>query len=58
MDKQQQALEQIDEVDVERLDEETLRINFDSDILFAVDSATLSEPSKYSLDEFAQVMRD
>lgn len=58
MDKQQQALEQIDEVDVERLDEETLRINFDSDILFAIDSATLSEPSKYSLDEFAQVMRD
>ena len=38
-------------------DEETLRINFDSDILFAIDSATLSEPSKYNLDEFAQVMR-
>lgn len=58
MDKQQQDLEQIEEVDVERLDEETLRINFDSDILFAVDSATLSESSKWSLDEFAYVMRE
>jgi len=58
MDKQQRELEQIEEVDVERLDEETLRISFDSDILFAVDSAVLSDASKYSLDEFAQVMRD
>jgi outer membrane protein OmpA-like peptidoglycan-associated protein len=58
MDKQQQALEEIEEVDVERLDEETLRVNFDSDILFAVDSATLSAQSMSSLDEFAQVMRE
>lgn len=58
MDKQQQALEEIDDVDVERIDEETLRVNFDSDILFAVDSAVLSEASRYSLDDFAQVMRD
>ena len=58
MDKQQRDLEQIEEIDVERLDEETLRINFDSDILFAVDSATLSNDSMYSLDEFAQVMRE
>jgi outer membrane protein OmpA-like peptidoglycan-associated protein len=58
MDKQQQALEQIEEVEVERLDEETLRVNFDSDILFAVDSAILSADSKYTLDEFANVMRD
>lgn len=58
MDKQQQALEQIEEVEVERLDEETLRVNFDSDILFAVDSAILSGDAKNSLDEFARVMRD
>lgn len=58
MDKQQQALEEIDQVNVERLDEETLRVNFDSDILFAVDSATLSPQSMYSLDEFAAVMRE
>jgi len=58
MDKQQQALEDIEDVNVERLDEETLRVNFDSDILFAVDSAILSQQSKASLDDFAQVMRD
>ena len=58
MDKQQEALEEIEEVDVERVDEETLRVNFDSDILFAVDSAILSGDAKYSLDQFAQVMRD
>ncbi|MEJ2402275.1 MAG: OmpA family protein [Xanthomonadales bacterium] len=56
MDKQQQALEEIEEVDVERLDEETLRVNFDSDILFAVDSSVLSADAKYSLDDFAAVM--
>lgn len=58
MDKQQQELEQIEEVDVERIDEETLRVNFESDILFAIDSAMLSENSKYTLDEFAAVMLD
>ena len=58
MDKQQAELEQIEEVDVERIDEETLRVNFESDILFAVDSAVLSADAKYSLDEFAAVMLD
>lgn len=58
MDKQQQKLEEIENVEVERIDEETLRISFESDILFAVDSAVLSSDSKYSLDEFAQVMME
>jgi len=58
MDKQEQALEEIEDVEVERIDEETLRVNFDSDILFAVDSAVLSSQSMASLDEFAQVMRE
>lgn len=58
MDKQQRQLEQIESVDVERVDEETLRVNFDGDILFAVDSSILSEPSKRDLDEFAWVMNE
>jgi outer membrane protein OmpA-like peptidoglycan-associated protein len=58
MDRQQAALEEIESVEVERLDEETLRIHFDSDILFAVDSAVLSEASHHSLDDFSVVMRD
>ncbi len=58
MDKQQKELEQMEEVEVERLDDETLRVNFDSDILFAVDSAVLSQEARGSLDEFAGVMMD
>lgn len=59
MDKQQQALQrELEAAEVERLDEETLRINFDSDILFAVDSATLSSQSKGDLNDFARVMND
>ncbi len=59
MDKQQQKLEkELENAEVERLDEETLRVNFDSDILFAVDSATLSQASMTDLDEFAAVMNE
>lgn len=58
MDRQQRELEQIEEASVERIDEETLRVNFDSDILFAVDSAVLSSNAQLALDDFAQVMRD
>lgn len=58
MDKQQRELEEIETADVERIDEETLRISFDSDILFAVDSSVLSNSSKRSLDEFAMVMQE
>lgn len=58
MDKQQRELEQIEEVDVTRIDEETLQVNFEGDILFAVNSAVLSDSARSSLDEFARVMRD
>lgn len=58
MDKQQRELEQIEGAEVERMDEETLRVSFDSDILFDVDSAVLSEGSKYDLTEFAGVMTE
>lgn len=58
MDKQQQELEEIESAEVERLDEETLRVSFDSDILFGVDSSVLSNSSRDSLDEFATVMQE
>ena len=58
MDKQQQELEEIEGAEVERIDEETLQVHFDSDILFAVDSAVLDAKSRQALDEFAQVMID
>ena len=58
MDKQQRELERIEGVAIERVDEQTLQVHFDSDILYAVDSAILSNDSKYALDDFAQVMND
>ena len=58
MDRQQRELEQIDGAAVERVDEETLRVSFDSDILFPVNSASLSGTARQDLDEFAQVMND
>ena len=58
MDRQQEELETLEGAEVERLDEDTIRVNFDSDILFSVDSAVLSQSSRDELDEFAQVMRE
>jgi outer membrane protein OmpA-like peptidoglycan-associated protein len=59
MDRQQRALEEeMQYAEVERVDEETLRVNFESDILFGIDSATLSAKSKVDLDDFARVMNE
>lgn len=59
MDKQQQALEQeLESAEIERIDEETIRVRFESDILFPVDSSTLSTDARYELDDFAQVMNE
>ena len=58
MDKQQRELEAIEGAEVERVDEQTLRVNFDSDILFDVDSAVLSMAARDELDQFARVMND
>jgi outer membrane protein OmpA-like peptidoglycan-associated protein len=56
MDKQQRELEEIEGAEVVRVDEETLQVSFDSDILFAVDSAALSQSARDELNEFAGVM--
>ncbi len=58
MDRQQRELEEIEGAEVERVDEETLRVTFDNDILFAVDSATLAPEARQQLDEFARVMNE
>ena len=57
MDRQQRDLEQIEGAQVERVDEETLKVSFDSDILFAVDSAYLAGTTLDDLDQFAHVMQ-
>lgn len=59
MDKQQEELErELENAEVERVDEETLRVNFGSDILFATNSSTLSQQSRTDLDDFAGVMNE
>lgn len=59
MDRQQRALEEeMEYAEIERVDEETLRVNFESDILFAIDSSTLSDQSRLELDDFARVMNE
>ena len=58
MDRQQRELEQIEAAQVERVDDETLQVNFDSDILFGFDSARLSPGAQQDLDRFAQVVND
>jgi outer membrane protein OmpA-like peptidoglycan-associated protein len=56
MDKQQKELETIEGAEVVRVDEETLQVNFDSDILFDIDSSILSREAQSELDDFADVM--
>jgi outer membrane protein OmpA-like peptidoglycan-associated protein len=58
MDAQQEKLAHIPGTTVERIDANTLLVHFDSDILFAVDSASLSSGSRASLDEVGQVVEE
>lgn len=60
MDKQKQEIaEKIPEVNVETVnDSEALKVTFDSGILFATNSSTLSEASKDALERFAGTLKD
>jgi len=55
MDRQQEKLAEIPGTTVERVGEDMLLVHFESDVLFAVDSATLNSQSKSALDEAATV---
>jgi len=55
MDRQQEKLAQIPGTTVERVGEDMLLVHFESDVLFAVDSATLNSQSRSALDEAASV---
>lgn len=56
MDAQQEKLARIPGTSVERVDESTLLVHFDSDILFDTNSASLSGSSRVSLDEVGGVL--
>lgn len=55
MDRQEEKLARIPGTTVERVDDDMLLVHFDSDVLFDIDSATLSEGSRYALDQAAAV---
>ena len=55
MDKQEEKLAQIPGTTVERVDEDKLLVHFESDILFAVNSAELSGAAMNGLNQAAEV---
>ena len=58
MDKQEEKLAHIPGTRVERVSEDLLLVHFESDVLFAVDSAVLDSRARAALDEASQVLLD
>ena len=59
MDKQAAELEQIEGAQVEKVNEgEAIKVTFESGILFATNSSTLSTPSRVALDKFATSLQN
>jgi outer membrane protein OmpA-like peptidoglycan-associated protein len=58
MDAQEEKIARIPGTTVERVDEETLLVRFESDILFDVDSATVRSDGRRSLEEVSAVLTE
>lgn len=58
MDAQQEKLARIPGTSVERVDEDTLLVHFDSDVLFDVNSATVDTDGRNTLEEVASVLNE
>ncbi len=58
MDAQEEKLARIPGTTVERVGDDMLLVHFESDVLFAIDSASLNSQSQATLDEAAVVMVD
>lgn len=56
MDAQQEKLARIPGTSVERVDEDTLLVHFDSDVLFGVDSASLDSDGRATLEDVSSVI--
>ncbi len=56
MDAQQEKLARIPGTSVERVGEDTLLVHFDSDVLFAVNSASLGSDGRATLEDVAGVL--
>jgi outer membrane protein OmpA-like peptidoglycan-associated protein len=58
MDAQEEKLARIPGTTVERIDEETLLVHFDSDVLFDTDSAVVRADGRTTLQEVAEVLTE
>ncbi|HZI64811.1 MAG TPA: OmpA family protein [Thermoanaerobaculia bacterium] len=58
MDAQQEKLARIPGTTVERVDDQTLLVHFDSDVLFSVDSSALSGSARSNLDQVSEVLNE
>jgi outer membrane protein OmpA-like peptidoglycan-associated protein len=58
LDAQEEKLARIPGTSVERVGRDTLLVHFDSDVLFAVDSAALDGASRSSLEQVAAVVSE
>lgn len=58
LDAQEEKLARIPGTSVERIDGRTLLVHFESDVLFAIDSASLNPNAQGSLNEVATVLND
>ena len=58
MDRQEEKLATIPGTRVERVGENMLLVHFDSDVLFAVNSAVLSDRSRGAIDSASQVLME
>jgi len=58
VDAQEEKLARIPGTTVERVSRDTLLVHFDSDILFAIDSTTLTWPSRMNLGKVANVINE
>ena len=58
MDAQEERIARIPGTRVERLDNQTLLVKFDSDVLFAVNSSSLNGSSLSTLDNMVGVLKD
>ena len=58
MDSQEEKLGHIPGTSVERVDEDTLLVHFESDVLFDIDSAVVKPEARSALDDAAQVFME
>ncbi|MFP5285405.1 MAG: OmpA family protein [Thermoanaerobaculia bacterium] len=58
MDRQQEKLARIPGTEVERVDEDTLLVHFENDVLFEVDSTRVDSDGRMALEDVAGVLEE